>query len=118
MKKAFQIAVLSFGFLGLFAGCAAVPSSGDAEDFSRVDLSSAREVTLTVHGLSCPLCASNLDGQLLRIAGVEGASLDLKTGAATVRLAEGHAVTAADLANAVANAGFTLKAIRVEKTVR
>jgi copper chaperone CopZ len=85
------------------------PASADR--FAGIDLAASREVVLTVHGLSCPLCSNNLDGQLGNVDGVEGASIDLKTGAVTVRLAEGHSVTAVDLTGAVGDAGFTLKAI-------
>lgn len=113
MKRAFGITVLSLSLVSLGAGCATSQGRRGAADFSGVDLSSAREVVLTVHGLSCPLCASNLDGQLLRIAGVERVSLDLQTGTATARLREGHTVTAAALAEAVRQSGFTLQEIRI-----
>lgn len=108
MKKTWYslILVLAFAF-----GCATTDGPGGKDDFPGTNLSSSREVVLTVHGLSCPLCSNNLDGQLKRIAGVEAARIDLKTGAVTVRLAEGHSVTARDLAGAVKNAGFTLKKI-------
>lgn len=113
MKRAVGVAVLSLSLASLGAGCATPQGSRGITDFSGVDLSSAREVMLTVHGLSCPLCASNLDGQLLRIAGIERVSLDLQTGTATVRLRERHTVTAADLVEAVRQSGFTLQEIRI-----
>lgn len=97
--------------VGIVSGCATTDGPGGAHDFLSTDLSSAREVVLTVHGLSCPLCSNNLDGQLAKVTGVEGANIDLKTGAVTVHLAENHSVTAGDLAGAVKNAGFTLKAV-------
>jgi len=95
----------------IVSGCATtyVPTAGNY--VSDTNLSSFREVVLTVHGLSCPLCANNLDGQLANIDGVEGVAIDLNTGAVTVRLAEGHAVTSGDLAAAVKDAGFTLKSV-------
>lgn len=96
---------------GIACGCASTDGSGGKDGFTGIDLSSSREVVLTVHGLSCPLCSNNLDGQLAKVSGVEGASIDLKTGAVTVRLAESHSVTSWDLAGAVRNAGFTLKEI-------
>ncbi len=97
--------------VGIASGCATTDGPETAHESSGMDLSASREVVLTVHGLSCPLCANNLDGQLAKVGGVEGASIDLKTGAVTVRLAEGHSVTSGDLADAVKNAGFTLKEI-------
>jgi copper chaperone CopZ len=95
----------------LASGCVAPDGTLSKNDFSGTNLSSSRTVVLTVHGLSCPLCSNNLTGQLKKISGVDGAGIDLNTGAVTVNLAEGHTVTAADLAGAVKNAGFTLKEI-------
>ncbi len=97
---------------GLLAGCATTESGDPGLALSDTALAACRAVELTVYGLSCPLCSNNLDGQLRRIAGVEEAAIDLKTGAVSVRLAEGHTVTAGDLARAVENAGFTLKQIK------
>jgi len=51
---------------------------------------------------------------LKSIAGVEEARIDLKTGAVTVRLADGHSVTSGKLAGAVKSAGFTLKKIHAQ----
>ena len=108
MNKTWYCMILA---LAITAGCSTTTSVDDSEAFADADLSSSREVVLSVHGLSCPLCSNNLDGQLAKVEGVEGASVDLKTGAVTVRLTEGHSVTSAKLADAVKNAGFTLKAI-------
>ncbi len=108
MNKTWSSMILA---VGIVSGCATTDGPGGTDGFSGTNLSSSREVVLTVHGLSCPLCSNNLDGQLKKIAGVEEARIDLKTGAVTVRLAEGHSVTSGDLSGAVKNAGFTLKAI-------
>jgi copper chaperone CopZ len=103
---------LSFCLIaGVAAGCASTAPRNESSQQAQIDLSAYREVVLTVHGLSCPLCSNNLDGQLSRIKGVEDAAIDLKTGAVSVRLASGHAVVTADLERAVSNAGFTLKGI-------
>ena len=108
MNKGWSGMVLA---VSIAAGCATTDGPAGVDDLSSTDLSSSREVALTVHGLSCPLCANNLDGQLAKVDSVEGASIDLKTGDVTVRLAEGHSVTPEDLAGAVKNAGFTLKSV-------
>lgn len=100
-----------FAIGSLVVVCVGCATTGGDRDLSAVDLSASREVVLTVHGLSCPLCSNNLDGQLRRIEGVEGASIDLKTGEVTVRLAAGHSVSSGDLSRAVDEAGFTLKKI-------
>lgn len=103
--------------LGMLAlaglGCRTVPGSAGDAGPKALDLSRQERVVLDVHGLSCPLCSNNLDGQLKRIAGVRDAEIDLKTGAVTVTLAPGHGVTAEKLARAVADAGFTFKGVRL-----
>ncbi len=108
MNKTWLMMILA---AGMASGCAILDRPGAKDEFSEIHLASSRELVLTVYGLSCPLCSNNLDGQLRNIAGVEEVSIDLKTGAVTVRLAEGHSVTSGDLARAVKNAGFTLKDI-------
>lgn len=109
MNKTWYMMILA---AAIASGCATTDAPVTAERFSGTDLSASREVLLTVFGLSCPLCSNNLDGQLAKVKGVEGATIDLKTGAVTVRLAEGHSVTSSDLAGAVKSAGFTLKEIK------
>ncbi len=111
MNKTLYCMILA---VGIATGCATTDGPGTADRFSEVDLSSSRVVVLTVYGLSCPLCSHNLDGQLASLPGVEGASIDLNTGAVTVRLAEDHSVTSGDLAGAVKNAGFTLKKVETQ----
>lgn len=101
----------------LAAGCATTDVNQAAGKVSQTDLTLSRDVVLTVHGLSCPLCSNNLSGQLLRVKGVENAAIDLKTGAVSVRLTESHSVTAKDLALAVEEAGFTLKSIEPKPRV-
>lgn len=96
----------------LLSACVSPGSSETGAAATDDTLSGLREVVLTVHGLSCPLCSNNLDGQLRRIDGVEEATIDLKTGAVTVRLTPDHSVSRARLAAAVDAAGFTLKDIQ------
>jgi copper chaperone CopZ len=96
----------------LGAGCVGPPAVAPVASDGADALAGRRSVVLDVKGLSCPLCSNNLDGQLRRIDGIERAVIDLQTGAVTVHLAEGHAVTRARLARAVADAGFTLHAVR------
>lgn len=92
-------------------GCATTPPpSSDTPDTVFYDVAA---VTLTVHGLSCPLCANNLDGQLMRIDGITSAEIDLDTGAIAVQFAEGAAVTRSQISRAVTDAGFTLRDITI-----
>lgn len=64
--------------------------------------------TLVVEGLSCPLCASNVDEQLLRVPGVRSADVDLGTGRVKVTLADSGRPSARALAAAVEESGYTL----------
>ncbi len=68
--------------------------------------------TLWVNGLGCPLCASNLDKQLMRVPGVEAVTIDMGTGTSRVALRADAAVSPAQLGEAVEDAGFTL--VKVE----
>jgi len=91
---------------GCATGGASVPESAPEKS-----LTGLTEVRLIVYGLSCPLCAHNLDGVLLRMDGVESARIDLETGAVRVALQDGHGVTPSALQRAVEDSGFTLKRI-------
>lgn len=104
--------------LGLCAGCASTPGHLAPSVSGNGGLSGHREVVLEVQGLSCPLCAHNLDGQLVKIEGVEEATIDLGSGTVAVQLAEGHTVSRERLAKAVHDAGFTLTEIRPQKAER
>jgi len=63
---------------------------------------------LYVNGMGCPLCASNLDIQLLRIKGVSTATIDLGVGTANVTFKGDERPSAWDLHEAVEDAGFSL----------
>lgn len=70
-----------------------------------------REAVLTVFGMSCPLCANNVDKSLLQVPGVQAVSVDMGTGRATVTLDGTTPVTRGQLARAVDRSGFSLKRI-------
>ncbi len=72
----------------------------------------SNSVTLVVHGMSCPLCATNVDKQLLSVSGVKYVSVNLYNGNIAVDLAESPKPTSRQLADAVERSGFTLKEIR------
>lgn len=75
-----------------------------------IDASSA---TLAVQGMSCPLCANNIDRSLLKVPGVTSAKIDLGAGTVRVTLAPGSRVRHADLHKAVEDAGYALQRIDV-----
>ncbi len=100
-----------FGYLAVMLvinGCASVPDRASAPETPLHG-----EIELTVFGLSCPLCASNLDQQLQRLAGIDEMWPDLDTGAVRLTLKEGYTLTDSDFRRAVRNAGFTMQSVRM-----
>ncbi len=73
----------------------------------------APAVWLYAEGLSCPLCAHNLEAQLKRVPGVARVTIDLSLGRAGVWFAAGREPTSAQLRKAVEDSGFTF--IREER---
>ena len=96
----------AFIFLSLLLTSCATTSS---LTFSPTPVSG--EALLLVHGLSCPLCASNLYDELNTVPGVVKTWGNLDTGLVHVEMGPEQTVTEADLNQAVADAGFTLKTI-------
>jgi copper chaperone CopZ len=92
----------------MMVGCVSLPPQSRLDDQTLL----SGEVVLTVYGLSCPLCASNLDQQLSRIPGVVELYPDLDTGAIRVTLADGHQVSVSTFARAIQDGGFTLQSAR------
>jgi copper chaperone CopZ len=112
--------------LPLLAGCASGPANAPEEhriyhEVTQADLEHARSTepvrgsaaALWVNGMGCPLCATNLDRQLLRLKGVTAVNIDMAAGTALVTLDPKAAhPSPAQLGHAVADAGFTL--VKVE----
>lgn len=78
---------------------------------STAPLSSDRAL-LHVRGLSCPLCASNIDVQLKRIDGVENVAVDLGNGTVDLSMKGEPRPSPKALADVIDRAGFTL--VKVE----
>lgn len=70
-----------------------------------------RRIEVTILGMSCPFCAYGVEQKLKRVEGVEDLEVDLKTGIATLILAEGADVSNATLKETVEEAGFEVAAI-------
>ena len=68
---------------------------------------------LIVKGLSCPLCAHNIDKQLMDVPGVKGVAVDLGSGTADVSFQTDGCVTYAQLMQAVRDSGFTTERIEL-----
>lgn len=99
----------------LLTACASGPglSTASASDATfSTDPITADTATLTVQGLGCPLCAHNLDKQLLELDGVKEVKVDLGTGSVDVALAGSARPSPADFARAVDRSGFTLVRIQ------
>lgn len=108
-----------------WSGCAATPSGGSTAappTVSRtVDTRSialhdrtplqSESVTLHVRGLACPLCAHNVDKQLLRVAGVRSVEVDLGSGEVRVALHGAVRPSPKQITDAVEVGGFTLERI-------
>lgn len=106
-KGSFITATKGFlcGLLLFALGCATLPVTSLTDD----DTPLSGEVVLTVYGLSCPLCASNVDQQLNRLPGIVEMYPDLDTGAIRITLEEGHTLPVSAFARAIEDAGFTLR---------
>ncbi len=98
--------------LALSACASITPSSRGAASPETPSVSKAAlagdSATIHVTGLSCPLCAHNIDQQLRQVPGVKSAHVDLGKGEVHVSLAEFPKPSSADLAAAVDRAGFTV----------
>lgn len=78
------------------------------DDFSTDPITGDR-ATLLVYGMSCPLCATNVDQQLLAVPGVSAVDVDLGNGWVTVNFKEGAArPSKRDLAHAIVESGMTI----------
>lgn len=75
----------------------AVPTSGGTET-----------VVLHVYGMSCPLCATNVDKQLLKVSGVQSVNVNLNTGRVLVQVDRNNRPEQESLERAVTESGFTL----------
>lgn len=67
----------------------------------------ANNVTLAVNGLSCPLCATNVDKQLGSLRGVQDIRIDFEKGEIDLQLKDPRP-SPSSLARAIDQAGFTL----------
>lgn len=124
-------ACLTLALFALAGGCASSTSAtGQSEaqeenaivhQVSEADLAftkskeqlKADTAVIWVNGLGCPLCATNIDRQLVRLKGVEKVNVDLSNGKVTLGMKPGaEHPSPARLGDAVADAGFTL--VKVE----
>ena len=103
----------------LLAGCggSSRTASLGASDRAPVGLESiirpGDDVRLTVWGMSCPKCITNVDQILSDLDGVHDVHTDMANGLVTLRAGSPAPVPAA-IHDAITRAGFTLMEIQVE----
>ena len=66
---------------------------------------------LTIHGMHCASCASNIEKSLKKISGVKEASVSLMTKKGIVEIEEGKNISDEEFRKAVARAGYKLVGI-------
>jgi copper chaperone CopZ len=114
------IVALSFAL----SGCASTPKD-DGQDVSYTATpEEARQLASTtpldsgplklyMNGLSCPLCATNVDQQIDDLPGTSDVKVDLRTGIVTARLEGKDRPSPKQLADAADQAGVTL--VKIER---
>lgn len=121
LTRTIRVLALSAPALVLVAGCASTSESSTAASTHAAPEGTASELkpieadgaTLVVKGLSCPLCATNVDKQLLAVPGVSGVDVDLGSGEVKLAFsALGQHPSRADLRRAIVDSGYTLVEIR------
>ena len=65
-----------------------------------------------VSGMSCPLCAKNIEKQVKKIMGVTEVDIDLGTGQVKIFYAAGFSGDKKTLTSAIQDAGFTVVELR------
>ena len=96
------------------AGCASSASTSEPAAPAAMDevtIHAGDTVNLTVWGMSCPKCVTNVDQLLRDVPGVESTSTDMANGIVTVRTGT-PAPQPAALRAAVEAAGFTLMGVQ------
>lgn len=65
-----------------------------------------------VRGMSCPLCAKNIEKQLSKIQGIVEVSVDLGSGQVKIRYATGYRGDEKTIAKAIEDAGFSVAKVK------
>ena len=98
MRLALGMLIVALGVTG-----AAIPESA----------AEIEGLQLQVDGLSCPFCALGLDKRLKQRAGLEGIQVHLKQGVTEAALPHGQGLDVGKVRQAVQEAGFTLRGIKL-----
>ena len=106
--------VLLLFAIALLPACQTTPSSDippaptASMKFDDSAVVPGNSVRVMAAGLSCPLCAHNIDASMKQLPGVLSARVDLNTGAVAVTLDGLTPVTYGQLAKIIRDNGFTL----------
>jgi copper chaperone CopZ len=103
MNKSLLSAVAGLVLLSL-AGCVTTASRSGAE----ATPDGPPDIQVYAQGLSCPLCAHNLDEQLRKLSGLRDVRIDLGAGRADLWFESDVRPDDAAIARAVDDSGFTL----------
>jgi len=82
-----------------------------AEQATSASAATPADFALQVHGMACPLCATNVRKSLERSPGVRAAAVDLGAGVVRVSFKPGAVADENALKSAVAAAGFTARSV-------
>ena len=106
----YLLKTLAMGFIVAMgmAGCAATSQKTASPYLTDNTVLKGGFVSLTVHGMGCPLCATNVDIQLKKLKGVMSVNTNLNNGEVRILISPDEAPTRSDLAGAIHRAGLTL----------
>ncbi len=90
---------------------ALVTSTVAAQQEAAAQQQEARQIQMTVLGMSCPFCAYGVEQKLKNLEGVKELEVVLETGLATLTLEEGADVSNEQLQKRVKDAGFEVAKI-------
>lgn len=105
--------LVAIGLAAPLGGCATTGQADESVAAARMDDTAVegQHAVLTVYGMSCPLCANNVDEKLKEVPGVTAVNVDMDSGRATVTLDGKTRVTRRQLAGAVDKSGFSLRRV-------
>lgn len=113
----------AFSIVALLGACASDQSAASADTEQTVTYTATTEeaalikseqplppgpIVMYMNGLSCPLCATNIDKQMEALSGVSDVKVDLATGMVKANLTGTKPPSPKQLASAADEAGVTL----------
>ncbi len=99
--------------LVLLLGVMASPVAAQqkAEAAAKAAAKPARQIQVTILGMSCPFCAYGVEQKLKKLEGVVDLKVELETGLATLTLKEGADIPNEEIVKKVKDAGFEVAKI-------